>query len=64
MKCKLWIHTFSETRKVVIRRKKNLLLETLMPEGSEITYEKSRDINRKPAPSSSEIQLEKQHYTK
>lgn len=47
IKCKLWIHTFSKIRKMFTTRKKNLSLETLMPEGSGITCEKSRDINRK-----------------
>ena len=64
MKCKLRIHTFSKTRKVVIRmKKKNLSLETLMPEGSERIHEKSRAIDRKQTPYS-EIQLKKQHYAK
>lgn len=47
MKCKLLVHTFLKTRKVVIRRKKNLSLETLMPEESETTCEKSRVLTEK-----------------
>ena len=47
-------------------KKKNLSLETLMPEGSERIHEKSRAIDRKQTPITpySEIQLKKQHYAK